>query len=256
MIAFNYFGGKFTWLEYLYSNFPERFTHLVDLFAGSMAVSLNYHGRVIKTANEINTDITNFFEILRDREAELVRLLLLTPCSEQEYKNCLEPSPDPLESARRFYVRVRQSFFGLGAQRRSAKDKTPVIGLLQRDGKIRAKKTTDVSSKSLTRFIRENVKEGSTISTDEWAGYNRVSERFTHLVVSHGHGQYVDGIAHTNTLEGFWSLFKRGIIGQYHQISRKYLDKYVDEFCFRYNHRNVQNVFDMVIAKGLNLYCR
>jgi DNA adenine methylase len=119
IIAFNYFGGKFTWLEHLYSNFPEGFTHLVDLFAGSMSVSLNYRGRVIKTANEINADITNFFEILRDREAELVRLLLLTPCSEREYKNCWEPSPDPLESARRFYVRVRQSFFGLGAQRRN-----------------------------------------------------------------------------------------------------------------------------------------
>lgn len=119
IIAFNYFGGKFTWLEYLYSHFPERFTHLVDLFAGSMAVSLNYRGRVIKTANEINADITNFFEVLRDREPELVRLLLLTPCSEQEYDNCWEPSGEPLERARRFYVRARQSFFGLGAQRQN-----------------------------------------------------------------------------------------------------------------------------------------
>ncbi len=100
-------------------NFPSGFTHLVDLFAGSMAVSLNYGGRVIKTANEINGDITNFFEQLRDHEANLIRALRLTPCSEQEYKNCWEPSDDPLESARRFYVRVRQSFFGLGAQRQN-----------------------------------------------------------------------------------------------------------------------------------------
>ena len=119
LIAFNYFGGKFTWLEYLYTNFPRDFTHLVDLFAGSMAVSLNYPGRIIKTANEINGDITNFFEVLRDHEPELTRLLLLTPCSELEYNNSWEPSGDKIESARRFYVRIRQSFFGLGAQRKN-----------------------------------------------------------------------------------------------------------------------------------------
>lgn len=119
LIAFNYFGGKFTWLEYLYQNFPDNFTHLVDVFAGSMVVSLNYKGRVIKTANEINADITNFFAVLRDHEPELTRLLLLTPCSELEYNNSWEPAEDKIEQARRFYVRIRQSFFGLGAQNKN-----------------------------------------------------------------------------------------------------------------------------------------
>lgn len=125
IIAFNYFGGKFTWLEHLYRYFPNDFTHLVDLFAGSMSVSLNYPGNVVKTANEINSDITNFFEVLRDHEPELIRLLLLTPCSLQEYNNSWNApefqnyTADKIERARRFYVRVRQSFFGLGAQRRN-----------------------------------------------------------------------------------------------------------------------------------------
>lgn len=119
IIAFNYFGGKFTWLDYLYQHFPNKFTHLVDLFAGSMVVSLNYKGNVIKTANEINSDITNFFEVLRNHEPELIRLLLLTPCSELEYNNSWEPCFDKIELARRFYVRIRQSFFGLGAQRKN-----------------------------------------------------------------------------------------------------------------------------------------
>lgn len=117
VIAFNYFGGKFTWLNYLYDHFPMEFNHLVDLFAGSMVVSINYKGRVIKTANELNSDITNFFQVLRDHENELIRLLLLTPCSKLEYDNSWEPSENKIEQARRFYVRVRQSFFGLGAQR-------------------------------------------------------------------------------------------------------------------------------------------
>lgn len=119
IIAFNYFGGKFTWLEYLYENFPTDFTHLIDVFAGSMCVVLNYKGRCIKTANEINKDITNFFEVLRENEADLIKLLQLTPCSEVEYKNSWETTDDKIENARRFYVRVRQSFFGLGAQRKN-----------------------------------------------------------------------------------------------------------------------------------------
>jgi len=119
IIAFNYFGGKFSWLDYLYSEFPNDFIHLVDLFGGSFAVSLNYKGNVIKTANEINNDITNFFKVLRDNEDELIKKLELTPCSISEYNNAWEVSADNIEQARRFYVRVRQSFFGLGAQRKN-----------------------------------------------------------------------------------------------------------------------------------------
>jgi len=119
LIAFNYFGGKFSWIEYLYSYFPNQFTHMVDLFAGSMVVSINYQGKVIKTANEINVDITNFFEVLRNNEPELIRLLLLTPCSLEEYNRSWQECNNKIEQARRFYVRVRQSFFGLGAQRKN-----------------------------------------------------------------------------------------------------------------------------------------
>jgi DNA adenine methylase len=119
IIAFNYFGGKFTHLEHLYSNFPNKFNHLIDVFGGSFSVSLNYKGKVIKTANEINNDITNFFEVLRNHESELIRSLLLTPCSINEYNNCWENTDNKIEAARRFYVRVRQSFFGLGAQRKN-----------------------------------------------------------------------------------------------------------------------------------------
>ena len=118
-IAFNYFGGKFSWLDYLYDYFPTEFVHLVDVFGGSFAVSLNYNGKVIKTANEINTDITNFFQVLREHEAELLYLLELTPCSKEEYDRCWEATPNRIEAARRFYVRLRQSFFSLGATRKN-----------------------------------------------------------------------------------------------------------------------------------------
>ena len=111
-------------LKDLYSFFPSSsdFDHLVDLFAGSLCVSLNYdHGGkpLIKTANEINEDITNFFAVLRDREEELIEKLLLTPVSLTEYEDAWISCEDELERARRFYIRVRQSFFGLGAQRKN-----------------------------------------------------------------------------------------------------------------------------------------
>lgn len=133
LIAFNYFGGKFTWLDYLYENFPHDFNHFVDLFGGSMVVSLNFKRKVIKTGNEIHSEITNFFEVLRNNENELIKKLLLTPSSNEEYNNCWEPTEGKIEQARRFYVRVRQSFFGLGVQRQNkgwhmAKTKTNANG--------------------------------------------------------------------------------------------------------------------------------
>ena len=118
-IAFNYFGGKFSWLKHLYDYFPNDFIHLVDVFGGSFAVTLNYEGKVVKTANEINASITNFFQVLRDHESELLQLLELTPCSKEEYNRCWETSPNKIEAARRFYVRLRQSIFSLGASRKS-----------------------------------------------------------------------------------------------------------------------------------------
>jgi transposase-like protein len=143
-----------------------------------------------------------------------------------------------------------------GGQGRGGEDKTPVIGVLQRDGKVVAKKANDVSSKTLHRFINANVEIGSILNTDEWKGYNGLAKKYKHSVVSHGKGQYVKGNSHTNTLEGFWSLFKRGIVGQYHQISVKHMNKYIDEFCFRYNNRNIESslTFNLVIRKSVNLY--
>ncbi len=92
-----------------------------------------------------------------------------------------------------------------------------------------------------------------SIVTDEFRGYCGLTPKYAHLVVEHSKGEYVKGLAHTNNLEGFWSLLKRGIIGQYHWLSEKYLNRYIDEFCFRYNNRETGNLFAMTISRGLNL---
>jgi len=140
-----------------------------------------------------------------------------------------------------------------GGQGRNTKDKTPVFGILERGGKVRAQKVKDVTKRTLQTLLRANVKEGSKIMTDEWVSYNGLSPRFAHSVVNHGSGQYVQGEAHTNTLEGFWSLLKRGIIGQYHQVSNRYLDRYVAEFCYRYNHRDEGDLFAQTLINSVTL---
>jgi len=124
------------------------------------------------------------------------------------------------------------------SQGRSAKDKAPIIGMIERGGKLNARKVDDVKSQTLTKEIIRNVKESANLYTDEWVGYNGVSRLYSHSIIRHSAGDYVNGRVHTNTIEGFWSLLKRGIVGIYHFTSKKHLQNYVDEFVFRYNTRN------------------
>lgn len=141
-----------------------------------------------------------------------------------------------------------------GTQGRSYKTKTPVFGMAQRDGKIVAMKTPDTTSRTLMPIIRQFVKEGSRIYTDEYIGYNSlVQSEYTHAVVNHKAKQFVDGQSHTNTIEGFWSQLKRSVFGIYHSVSAKYLQRYVDEAVFRYNTRkeSESDVFRMMIDKCL-----
>jgi transposase-like protein len=136
------------------------------------------------------------------------------------------------------------------SQGRSTKDKTPILGMIERQGKLSAKQIENVSSAELTPEVIKLVKESATLYTDEWLGYKGVSKIYDHSVVKHNQGEYVNGRIHTNTIEGFWSLLKRGIFGIYHSTSRKHLQKYVDEFVFRYNTRtsNETNRFNLLLA--------
>jgi transposase-like protein len=125
-----------------------------------------------------------------------------------------------------------------GTQGRSLKTKTIVAGVIERGGELRAKKLESTNVVTLGKFISDNVAEGSRVNTDEWLGYRKLHKMFDHRVVNHKSHQYVEGDVHTNTLEGFWALFKRGIRGVYHLMSAKHMQMYVDEFVFRYNTRD------------------
>lgn len=127
------------------------------------------------------------------------------------------------------------------SQGRSSKDKIPVVGMVERKGKLNAYVVGNVRAPTLTRKILKQVKKTAHLFTDEWMGYNLVSRIYKHSIVNHGVGQYVNGNSYTNTIEGFWGILKRGIIGIYHHISHKHLQKYVDEFVFRYNTKSYKD---------------
>lgn len=136
------------------------------------------------------------------------------------------------------------------SQGRSIKDKTPVFGMVERNGKLIAKTVIDTTSETLTNEAIKSIKESAKVYTDEWLGYKDISRIYDHQIVKHYNKEYVSGRVHTNTIEGFWSLLKRGIFGIYHFTSKKHLQKYVDEFVFRYNTKKsiVSNRFNAMLS--------
>jgi hypothetical protein len=122
--------------------------------------------------------------------------------------------------------------------------KTPVVGAVSRKGKVVARVIENVRADTLATFVYGAVSEKvSLLCTDQWVGYRGLGKDYTHGVVDHSKGQYVNGVIHTQTIEGFWSIFKRGIVGTYHRISTKYMPLYVAEFQFRYNNRDNADIF-------------
>ncbi len=156
----------------------------------------------------------------------------------------------PLKSA----VEVDETYIGgarKGKRGRGASGKTPIIGIAERKGKIVATVTADVSRKTIEPIITESVEANATVYTDEFLAYNRVAKMgFQHYKVNHGDKVYVDGLAYTNTIEGFWSQLKRSISGTYHCVSPKYLQEYVNEFVYRYNQRKtLAPVFSLLLER-------
>jgi transposase len=135
-----------------------------------------------------------------------------------------------------------------GRPMRGDKQKMPVIGIVERStkervGRVKAVATPDVTSDRIVGMAREFIMPKSIVFTDEYPAYDRLTPRFKkHKRINHSAKVYVIGNIHTNTIEGFWSLVKRGIGGVYHQVSQKYLQSYLDEYSFRYNRRDQGNL--------------
>jgi transposase-like protein len=127
--------------------------------------------------------------------------------------------------------------------------KTPVVGAISRRGKVVAKVVDSVDGATLKGFVRQAVSDEVTLLvTDQWVGYRGRSPTYPHEVINHAKGQYVVGAVHTQNIESFWSLLKRGVIGTFHKMSDTYMPLYVNEFEFRHNTRGEPDPFGLLIA--------
>jgi transposase-like protein len=144
-------------------------------------------------------------------------------------------------------------------------NQSAIVGIVERggNGRVVARKAEDAKGSTLLGMVREYVLPSTTIYTDEWKGYDGIpcihkpdgkNAGYAHRRIHHSSKVYVRGDVHTNTIEGFWSLIKRGIGGTHHSVSEKFLQDYLDEYAFRYNRRNVprpmfKQILERVSAK-------
>jgi transposase len=159
-------------------------------------------------------------------------------------------------------IEVDEMYFGGsrkgGGGRRLRNDKgerlkSPVLGMVERNGRVKAVTVEDSKSATLLTNVQEYILPKSVVFTDEYKSYDGLShmkQGYVHRRINHSAKVYVVGDIHTNTIEGFWSLVKRGIGGVYHSVSHKYLQSYLNEYSFRYNRRESGNlIFYAILAK-------
>ncbi|HUJ45462.1 MAG TPA: IS1595 family transposase [Opitutaceae bacterium] len=144
---------------------------------------------------------------------------------------------------------------------RSTVNKVPVVAMVERQGKVRSRVMETITSANLKAYLQENILPSATLMTDSFPAYNKVGRPFAaHKSVDHGAKEYVRGNVHTNTVEGYFSLLKRGIIGTFHHVSKKHLPLYLAEFNHRYNQRDVtdgeRTVAGLAKAEGKRLTYR
>jgi transposase len=129
--------------------------------------------------------------------------------------------------------------------------KPTVLGMVERGGRVRARVIPSRRGYALSREVRANVNPTSMIFTDDWQAYKPLRREFLdHRIINHSTGAYVDGDVHTNTIEGFFGNMKTGMRGAYKKVSSRWLQSYVDEYAWRYNHRNGRAMFKALVERA------
>ncbi len=144
------------------------------------------------------------------------------------------------------HIEVDETYIGgkrPGKRGRGAAGKSVVVGLKERGGAVKTQVVVDSKRRTIEPLVRKNVRQGSVVHTDEWWAYRNLDRRgFRHEVVVHGAKQWVRGKSHTNSIDGYWSLLKRSILSTHIHVSQKHLQKYLGEFDFRHNSRDIPDL--------------
>jgi len=160
----------------------------------------------------------------------------------KQIRSMLDEDIGPLASP----VEMDETYMGgrrkgkMGRPMRGDKTHTPVLGIAQRRGKAKAFAIETPDGQTLVSHALAHIEPNAIVYTDQWQGYRGLAysaSRFDHRTIRHRDEYWVDGDRHTNNVEGLWSLIKRGINGSYRHVSKKYLQHYLNEFTFRWNHR-------------------
>ncbi len=176
------------------------------------------------------------------RMANLIRNELMTDDG--------DPLAGPVEMDEA-YIGGKERGVGAGRPGKNSK-KTAVFGMVERKGRVKAMPVANVSGATLLPIITQKVMPRSLVYTDEMGGYRQLTNHgYAHRRIHHSEKIYVSGDIHTNTIEGFWSLLKRGIDGVYHAVSAKHLQGYLNEYVWRYNQRLVPEArFDVLLRRA------
>jgi transposase-like protein len=167
--------------------------------------------------------------------------------------NSVRDEPPPYLQKLRGIVEADETYIG-GTQkghkgRRILKNKQPVFAVVKRGGGVRSFHVANVTADTLVGILKKNVEAMSKVYTDEFVSYKRVGGRFQeHATVNHTAGEYARGKVHTNTIEGYFSLLKRGLNGIYHKVSQEHLHRYLAEFDFRYSNRKIEDTERAALA--------
>jgi transposase-like protein len=138
-----------------------------------------------------------------------------------------------------------------GFHRTGMEHMTPVLGMLQREGQVIVRVIDKAWGMEIKPILKKMIEKGSDLVTDGFGAYHGLDEHFDqHIILNHSRKVRRTGEYHTNTIEGFWSMFKRSLIGQFHQISPNHLQDYLNELSFKYNHRNL-NSFNILMDRCL-----
>jgi len=146
-------------------------------------------------------------------------------------------------------VEIDETYIGGKSKKGWMANKTMVMGAIERDGRLRVEAQPNGSHHNIREFVAENVDPDATVYTDEHKAYRELPN---HDTVRHGADEYVRGQVHTNTVESAWSLFDRAVIGSFHNISKKHLPAYLDEFEFRFNNRENPYLFRDTIKRMIS----